>query len=81
MNIRASRADKSCTAAEIVTESDQAASASNHTDSTADVTCTTDLKMDLLCLKLHTQEHMTTATPADAVDAELQDVLCSRASG
>ena len=38
----ASRADKSCIAAEIVTESDQAAFASNQTDSTPDVTCTTD---------------------------------------
>ena len=38
----ASRADKSCTAAGIVTEFDQAAFASNHTDSKADVMCTTD---------------------------------------
>ena len=38
----ASRTAKSCTAAGSVTESDQAAFVYNHTDSKADITCTTD---------------------------------------
>ena len=67
----ASRVDKICTGAGIVTESDQAAFGSNPTGSKAGVTGTTEAATHedgAVCVrKQRTQEHTTTATRADGV--------------